>query len=270
MQGMARPPEVRDDSLVSASQMSRTPFGTALRHRRLARGWSQLELSASARTTSRHVSFLETGRSRPSRDIVGRLATALELPLRERNVLFRAAGLAPAYLESTLESEDLSAFRSVIDRMLQSHEPFPAYAVDGHWNIVRANTAAELFLTATEERNAIRLTYAGPWRDLIDNWDDIAWVGLTRLQAEAARFPNDEVLAALVDLATDAVGYLPRPSAETSGPVLCPHFRVGTDLVRTVSVVAQFGSPMDVTLDELRIELIYPADESARRFFEGR
>ncbi len=164
----------------------------------------------------------------------------------------------------------MSAFRSVIDRMLQSHEPFPAYAVDGHWNIVRANAAAGLFLTATEERNVIRLTYAGPWRELIDNWDDIAWVGLIRLQAEAARFPNDEALAALVDLATDAVGDLPRPSAQASGPVLCPHFRVGNDLVRTVSVVAQFGSPMGVTLDELRIELIYPADESARRFFEGR
>lgn len=222
-----------------------------------------------SRTTSRHVSFLETGRSRPSRDMVERLATALDLPLRDRNVLFRAAGLAPVYPESMLDSADMSAFRSVVDRMLQGHEPFPAYVVDRRWNIVRANAAAELFLSATEERNAVRLTYAGAWRDLIDNWDDVAWVGLARLQAEAARFPDDEVLAALVDLATEAVGDLPRSVASASEPVLCPHFRVGDDLVRTVSVVAQFGSPMDVTLDELRIELVYPADEDARRFFEA-
>lgn len=202
--------------------------------------------------------------------MVARLAAALELPLRERNILFRAAGLAPAYPESSLESDDLTAFRAVVDRMLQSHEPFPAYAVDGHWNIVRTNAAAEVFLAATDERNAVRLTYAGAWRDLIDNWDDIAWVGLARLHAEAARLPHDEVLAELVDLATRAVGDLPRPSAGVSGPVLCPNFRIGNDLVRTVSVVAQFGSPLDVTLDELRIELIYPADEGARRFFEGR
>jgi hypothetical protein len=202
--------------------------------------------------------------------MVARLAAALELPLRERNVLFRAAGLAPVYPESSLESEDLTAFRTVVDRMLQSHEPFPAYAVDGHWNIVRTNAAAEVFLAATDERNAIRLTYAGPWRDLIDNWDDIAWVGLARLQAEAARLPQDEVLAELLEVATNAVGCLPRPTVGVSAPVLCPNFRVGDDIIRTVSVVAQFGSPMDVTLDELRIELVYPADDHARRFFEGR
>lgn len=267
---MAARPGVRDDAGVSVTEPVRTPFGAALRRRRLARGWSQLELSLSSRTTSRHVSFLETGRSRPSPDMVARLTAALELPLRERNVLFRAAGLAPVYPESSLESDDLTAFRAVIDRMLHSHEPFPAYAVDGHWNIVRTNSAAGVFLAATEERNAIRLTYAGAWRDLIDNWDDIAWVGLARLQAEAARLPPDEVLAALLELATEAVGCLPRPPVGVSGPVLCPNFRIGDDVIRTVSVVAQFGSPMDVTLDELRIELVYPADDDARRFFEGR
>lgn len=85
--------------------------------------------------------------------------------------------------------------------------------------VVRTNAAAEVFLAATDERNAVRLTYAGAWRDLIDNWDDIAWVGLARLQAEAARLPQDEVLAELVDLATRAVGDLPRPAAGVSGPV---------------------------------------------------
>jgi hypothetical protein len=157
----------------------------------------------------------------------------------------------------------------VVDRMLESHDPYPGYAVDGHWNIVRANTAAQAFLATTDERNVVWLTYAGPWRDLIDNWYDIAWVGLARLQAEAAQFPQDEGLAELVSLAAGAVSGLRRPATDASLRMLCPIFRVGEELVRTISVVAQFGAPLDVTLDELRIELVYPADEHARRFFEG-
>lgn len=153
--------------------------------------------------------------------------------------------------------------------MLESHEPFPAYAIDGHWNIVCANAAASRFLAATSERNVVRLTYAGPWRELIENWDDIAWVGLSRLQAEAARFPQDEELAELVDLAADTVGDRPSAPVDVSSRVLCPVFRIGDDLVRTISVVAEFGAPLDVTLDELRIELVYPADQEARRFFES-
>ncbi|MFZ2501270.1 MAG: helix-turn-helix transcriptional regulator [Nocardioides sp.] len=246
-----------------------TPFGSALRRWRLARGWSQLQLSAASQTTSRHVSFLETGRSRPSGDMVHRLAEALDLPLREHNQLLHAAGLAHAYPESGLESEDLAAFRSVVDRVLSGHEPYPAFAIDGHWNIVRANAAAETLLAPTEERNVVRLTYAGPWRDRIANFEDLAPAGLARLQAEAARFPHDEVLGELVELAALAVRGLPRPAVDPSLRVLCPHFRVGDEVVRTISVVAQFGSPLDVTLDELRIELIHPADDHARRFFEG-
>ncbi|GAA1447953.1 hypothetical protein GCM10009641_74890 [Mycobacterium cookii] len=141
--------------------------------------------------------------------------------------------------------------------------------MDGHWNIVRSNAAAEGLLAASDGRNAVQLTYAGAWRDPIDNWDDIAWAGLARVQAQAARVPQDEVLAERVDLTTWAMGDLPDPSAGASGPVLCPNFRSGTDLIRTVSVVAQFGSPLDVTLDELRIELTHPADDDARRFFGG-
>ncbi|MEQ6900351.1 helix-turn-helix transcriptional regulator [Nocardioides sp. YIM 152588] len=245
-----------------------TPFGAALRRWRTTRGLSQLALSVATETTSRHVSFLETGRSRPSRGMVGRLAEALDLSLRERNQLFAAAGLAPAFPESALDSEEMAAFRYVVDRMLESHEPFPAYAVDGHWDIVRTNRAAARFLEGTDERNVVRLTYAGAWRELIDNWADIAWVGIARLRAEVARFPHDEQLAALADLALDAAGDLPRPTRDVSPRVLCPVFRVGDDLVRTISVVAQFGAPTDITLDELRIELVHPADEASRRFFE--
>lgn len=259
---------VRHDAWVTVMTSQATPFGSALRRWRLAHGWSQLELSLAAETTSRHVSFLETGRSRPSRDMVDRLAEALALPLRERNGLFLSAGLAPLYPESALDSDDLASFRMVVDRMLESQAPYPAYAVDGHWNIVRANAAASRFLADAGERNVVKLTYAGAWRELIDNWDDIAWAGVQRLQADAARYPQDTELAELVDLAADAARSAPRRAADSSARVLCPHFRVGDRVVRTISVVASFGTPLDVTLDELRIELIFPMDESGRRFFE--
>lgn len=255
---------------MSSSVVVVTPFGAALRRWRLARGRSQLALAHRAETTSRHLSFLETGRSRPSRDMVARLAEALELPLRESNELFRVAGLAPAYPETELAAEDLAPFTAVVEQMLDRHSPYPAYAVDRHWNIVRTNRAADRFLPDAGERNVVRLTYAGAWRESIANWADLAWVGVRRLQAESARLPGDAELAALASLAAEASqGVTERPGAD-GARVLCPHFLVGDDLVRTISVVAQFGSARDVTLEELRIELIYPADEAAAAFFRAR
>lgn len=260
---------VGDDAGMSSQTVAVTPFGAALRRWRLARGTSQLALAHLARTTSRHVSFLETGRSRPSRDMVARLAQALALPSRESNDLFRIAGLAPAFPETPLAADDLAPFTSVVERMLTGHDPYPAYAVDRHWNVVRANSAAAMFLPGTEERNVVRLTYAGSWRPLIANWSDIAWTGARRLQAEAARHPHDEVLAELAELATEACRGIPERPGTDGALVLCPQFRVGDALVRTITVVAQFGGARDVTLEELRIELVYPADEEADVFFRS-
>lgn len=248
-----------------------TPFGTALRHWRTSQGLSQLALSLEAGTTSRHVSFLETGRSRPSRDMVDRLTAALALPLRERNALFVAAGLAPAFRETGLDDDSMADFRRVVDLMLASHDPYPAYAVDGGWNIVRTNRAAERFLPPTQERNVVRLTYDGAWQHLIENWAEIAWLGVERLRADAARFPADPELAGLVAHAMAAVDRagVTRPQLPSSAVrVLCPQFRIGDEVISTISVVAQFGSPLDVTLEELRIELIYPADERAEDFLQ--
>lgn len=201
--------------------------------------------------------------------MVERISEALRLPLRERNTLHIAAGLAPAYPHDVLDSAELAVFRAVIDRMLTSHAPYPAYVVDGHWNIVQANAAATALLPPDGERNLVKLTYAGAWRELITNWNDLAWPGVSRLQADAARFPSDEVLSSLVELAVAQAKSVRKTTAESSDRVLCPIFRLGDEIVRTVSVVAQFGSPRDVTLDELRIELFYPADAAADAYFQG-
>lgn len=197
--------------------------------------------------------------------MVQRLSTALGLPLRETNGLLADSGLAPAYPETPLDDPDLGAFSDAVEQMLARHEPYPAYVVDRRWQIVRTNASAERLLPPDAERNVVRLVYAGAWRDSIDNWDEVAVAGVARLTADAARHPGDDELAALVDLAAAVVRHLdPSPSAP-AGRVLCPHFRVGDEVVRTISVVAHFGGAADVTLDELRVELVFPADDTARR-----
>lgn len=256
-----------DHDRVSAltTAQSVTPFGASLRQRRRLRGLSQLQLAHVAQTTSRHLSFLETGRSRPSRDMVQRLSSALDLTLRETNRLLADAGLAAVYPETRLEDPDLGAFSEAIEQMLTRHEPYPAYVINRHWDIVRTNAAARRLLPPQGERNVVRLVYTGPWRDLIDNWAQVAVAGVARLSAEAARHPSDDVLAGLADLAVDATRHLDLSPVTPAGRVLCPHFRVGGEVVRTISVVAHFGGAADVTLDELRVELIFPADDTARR-----
>jgi transcriptional regulator with XRE-family HTH domain len=244
------------------------PFGASLRRWRTARGSSQLALAHSAGTTSRHVSFLETGRSRPSREMVRRLSLALNLPLRETNDLLLAAGLAAEFPEASLDDSELAPFADVIDQMLQMHEPYPAFAIDRRWTIVRANDAAQRFLPDDAERNVVRLMYGGAWRQLMANWHDVAWAGALRVQDEAARHPDDEELRALAAFAADQSRHLAAHESTSSGRVLCPHFRVGDALVRTISVIAQFGGARDVTLDELRVELFFPADADSAQVFE--
>ncbi len=166
------------DAAAVTSLSTGSRFGAELQHWRRLRHLSQLGLAVAAETTPRHVSFLETGRSRPSREMVERLGYALELPLRARNSLLEAAGFTGAYAETPLASDDLAPFRQVVERMLAQHDPFPGFVVDRHWNVVQANPAAQGFFDGSEERNVARLTYAGPWRELIHNWPAIAWAGV--------------------------------------------------------------------------------------------
>lgn len=248
------------------SAVESSPFGRGLRHWRRIRGVSQLELATAAATTTRHVSFLETGRSRPSRRMVERLGDALSVPLRERNRLLEMAGLAPAYPEGDLAAEDLAPFQRVIDRLLASHDPFPGFVVDRHWNMVRANRGAELFLAGFEERNTVQLVL-GALRPLIENWQEIAAALLDRLAADLLRFPDDAVLQRLHGEVRTALGAALAPGDTSTGRVICPCFRIDGALIRTITVAARFESVADVTLDEVRVELVYPEDGTSDQFF---
>jgi transcriptional regulator with XRE-family HTH domain len=245
-----------------------SPFGRGLRQWRRLRGVSQLDLASAAATTTRHLSFLETGRSRPSRQMVDRLGDALQIPLRERNRLLELAGLAATYPQGELTDDDLAPFQRAIDRLLVSHEPYPGFVVDRHWNMVATNQGTERFLADTPERNTVRLVL-GPWRPLIENFSEVARALLDRVGADLLRYPGDEALNELHREVQAVLGDAPTSSVRSSTRVICPHFRIDGSLVRTITVAARFESVADITLDEVRVELIYPEDETAERFFRA-
>jgi transcriptional regulator with XRE-family HTH domain len=246
-----------------------SPFGARLRRWRAHRGISQLALAAKVGSTPRHLSFLETGRSRPSRQMVLRLGEALGVSLRERNQLLQAAGLPPAYPQAELSGHDLAPYRAALDRLLRAHLPYPAMVVDGHWTVLMANAAcARLYGTDVVGANLIRLFLTDPAaRQAVVNWAEVAWAGLDRLHQQLDRAPFDETLAEMVRRADATLAGLARPSETSPEPVMCPWFRIGEQVIKTIGVAARFDPVAEVTLDELRIELTYPLDDTADRFF---
>lgn len=253
-----------DDVVVS-------PFGARLRRWRAHRGISQLALAGMVGSTSRHVSFLETGRSRPSRQMVLRLGEALAVSLRERNELLHAAGLPAAFPETGMDGADLAPFRTAIDTLLEAHLPYPALVLDRHWTVVHANSACTwLYGTDLVGTNIVRRYLSDPAAlESIVNWADIAWASVDRLRHQADRAPFDEDIQNLVTLAETAVAELPRPDPPAAGLVVCPWFRVGEEVIKTIGMVARFDTAAEITLDELRIELTYPLDQTADRFFRA-
>ncbi len=247
-------------------------FGARLRRWRRHRAISQLALALQIGSTARHVSFLETGRSRPSRQMVLRLGEALGTSLRERNQLLVAAGFPPAYPEAPLTGAELAPYRHAIDRLLRAHEPYPAMVVDAHWCVVFANRAcATLFGGEVVGANMVRHMIANrAAAQAIVNWPEVAWAGLTRLRRQLDQAPLDEELRALVTLAESAVLDLARQATPPADLVVCPWFRIGDEVVRTIGMAARFDQVAEVTLDELRIELFYPLDAAAERFFRAR
>jgi transcriptional regulator with XRE-family HTH domain len=248
-----------------------SPFGARLRQWRTARGVSQLALAGRIGSTSRHVSFLETGRSRPSTAMVLRLGEALDLPLRERNEMLHAAGLAAEFPEAGLSSADLAPFRAAIESLLTAHLPYPAMVLDRHWNVLMANPACDrLYGGELAGSNIVQRFLADPRaRDMVINWPEIASAALGRLQRECERAPFDQTLAELLREARAALGDLPDRPHPAADFVLCPWYRVGDRIVKIVGVAAHFDATTEVTLNELRIELSYPLDQASDEFFRS-
>ena len=249
-------------------QLQVRPLGEQIREWRQRRRISQMDLALEAEISTRHLSSIETGRARPSREMVLLLAEHLDVPLRERNAMLLGAGHAPVYAERPLDDPELAAARRAIELVLKGHEPFPALAIDRHWNMVSANAAVApllegvaphllegpvnvLRLSLHPEGLAPRILNLGEWRaHLLERLRRQAWL------------TSDPELAALLD---ELWSY---PTAEGSGDsgtldsVAVP-LRLDTPLgeLSFLSTTTIFGAPRDVTLDELAIEAFFPADE---------
>ena len=247
--------------------------GPLLKHWRGVRGTSQLALASEARTTPRYVSFVETGRAQPSRQMVVRLAKALDLPLRERNDLLLAAGFAPLYAAEPLASPAMASVERALESMLARHDPLPAVVLDRGWNLMRANRGAEVLFTQIfapidppADANVLRLFIEdGPVRASVTNWEHVAPTLLTRARREAVGRVFDPATARLVDelgarddVRRAATGVELEASA---APVIDVHFRVAGVELAFFSVVSTIGTPIDVTAQELRVESFFPADE---------
>jgi transcriptional regulator with XRE-family HTH domain len=251
-------------------------FGHQLRRWRRLRGSSQLRLATEAGVSTRHLSFVETGRSQPSRDMVLRLAEALDVPLRERNTLLAAAGFASLYRQTALGAPEMEPVDRVLGFLLASCDPFPAYLVDRCWRVVRANAAgARAFapfagaggVWRESPVNLLRLTlHPDGLRPWIANWADVARWLVTRLQREIAFAGRDPERAALLDelLGLPGVAEAARtPDPRALDLVLPLHLERGGLKLRLFSCITTIGTPQDVTLEDVRIESLLPADPAS-------
>lgn len=242
-----------------------TTFGTLLRQWRQRRRLSQLDLAIEADVSARHVSFVETGRSVPSRSMVLRLAEVLDVPLRERNHLLTAAGLAPSYAERSLEDPEMIAVRDGVDRVLEAYEPYPCLAVDRRWNIVAANAGAGILLAGVaphllESPNALRISLhpdglaprirnLGQWRHHV----------IGRVRREVAAGGSDDLIMLLGEIDGYPGGF---DDTIDLGGVAVPLTLDGPDgsVLAFLSTVTTFGTALDVTAAELSIEAFLPGD----------
>jgi transcriptional regulator with XRE-family HTH domain len=248
---------------------------------RTHRGLSQLALAGAAGTTQRHLSFLESGRALPSRDMVLRLAAALDVPLRQQNALLLAAGFAPVWRASDLAASALATVNRALDHMLAQQEPFPAVVVDRHWNLLRANAGAgrlTTFLTGpVPAPAAVGTVNLADWllapdglRPLLVNWYDVALYFLRGVQADAMADGLPDTAALLQRLlaypGVPPLSHVPT-LVDPPSPVLAMHFRKGPTSLRLFTTIATLGTPQDVTVQELRIECFFPADETTSQIF---
>ncbi|WP_375768367.1 helix-turn-helix transcriptional regulator [Archangium gephyra] len=249
------------------------PVGELLRTWRQRRSLSQLDLACRADVSARHVSFLETGRSKPSREMLLHLAEELDIPLRERNALLTAAGFAPVYSEERLDAPALRAAREAVDLVLAGHEPYPALAVDRHWTLITANRAVGMLLAEVSPEllqppvNVLRLSLhpAGLGRNIINLEQWRAHV-LARLQRQID-VSADETLAALhEELRGGATHGGAAPSGgpareqDFAGVVVPMRLKTRHGVLSFFSTTTVFGTPLDITLSELAIESFFPAD----------
>ena len=270
---------------VSASAAPVDTFGPMLRAWRRRRGASQLSLALQSGVSQRHVSFLESGRARPSREMVVQLSTALDVPLRQRNEMLLAAGFAPAYRESNLAAPELAPMRRAIDFMLKQQEPYPAVVIDRLWNLLQANEAANAFTIFLFDGmppapppgkgpNLLRwILDPGALRPKISNWEEVARYLVSTTYAEILAAGGEPRALGFIE---EIMAYPDVPASfrklrfeERPAPVLTVDYLVGGKALSVFTTIATLGTPQDVTLQEVRVESFFPADDRSDALFRS-
>jgi transcriptional regulator with XRE-family HTH domain len=256
-----------------ATQSAVPQLGALLRSWRQERGKSQLDLSLDTGISQRHLSFVESGRSVPSRDFLATVSDALNIPLRERNVLLLASGYAPLYNEQSMDAEQMAIVTQAIDRMLEQHEPHPAIVLDRYWNVIRTNQAAPQFFSSfidlqarPKPRNLLDLMFdpAG-MRPFIEEWETVAGGLLQRVRREAVGQVVDVGVAKLLERLREYPGVAQlKPPLTPQSPVLPIVFRRGSERFSYFSLITTVGTPQCITAQELRVECMFPMHAPGR------
>ena len=264
-----------------ARERTASALGELLQHWRRARQLSQLALAHEANVSPRHLSFLETGRSKPSREMVLTLADTLEVPLRERNALLLAAGYAPMFRESRLDAPELAPVRTAIDAILKQQEPYPAVVMNRHWDIVETNDAASRFFamlldgrTPHGAGNVLRLMFHPEGlRPCVDNWEEVAHALVRRVHRETLGGTLDvkgrELLSEVLNYPSVPSRFRAPDLGEPLIPVVAVKFRHRGRAFNFFSAVTVLGTPQDITTQELRIEAFFPLDQATSAAAQG-
>jgi transcriptional regulator with XRE-family HTH domain len=261
---------------MTATLDTRTGVGDLLRAWRTRRRLSQLDLACLADVSTRHLSYVETGRSRPSRGFLLHLSEHLDIPLRGRNDLLVAAGYAPVYGETGLDAPEMAEVRQALELVLAHHEPFPAIVVDRVWDLVLANSGAQFLLEGVDPSllepplNVLRVSlHPQGFAPRIEDFPTFSGHLMARLRRQVA-MTGDRALTALYDELAGYPGVAEaEPWTEHPGVVLPVRAHTSRGLLSFFTTLATFGTASDVTLAELSVEQFFPADEATRRALVG-
>jgi transcriptional regulator with XRE-family HTH domain len=258
-------------------------FGQLLKHWRSQRNFSQLDLSMASGVSQRHISFIESGRARPSRDMVLKLSAVLDIPLRQQNKMLTTAGFAPIYSEFDLSAPEVAPIRRAIEFTLRQQEPYPALVMDRYWNLVKLNQGAAKLMGWLSAGQAIPddigpslmklMLHPEGAKNYVENWDAIAPHLIHRVHRETLAEGQDEQSQALFETLLTYPGIRELWQAPTTGnwqlPLLTVNFAKNGQQLSFFTTIATLGTPQDITLQELRLECMFPADERTEQQFNS-
>jgi len=257
------------------------PFGDQLRFWRKSKGFSQLNLAIEANVSSKHISFIETGRNKPSREMVLLLSSTLDLPLRNRNDLLLSAGFSESYSRMPIHQKEMQSIQKALELILAKHEPYPAIVLDWDWNVLMGNNAyhnllawvASLRPDFYRSSNIVELIFDPKGlKPFISNWEEVASVTIQRLHREKMENKNrhENLLKRLFSYPDTPSHWQKLDFEQNPEPMIHVEFKIEDTCLRLFTTLSSFGTPIDITAEEIVIEQYFPADEITKRFFEKK